>query len=218
MPAQTMPSQADRPNVMGTRHVVVAGHSMAAQAAFQVLEAGGNAIDAGVAGGLALNVLESEFASFAGVAPIILYLAETNEVVTISGLGGWPRAASCEFFQEHHNGTIPHGVLRTVVPAAPDAWITALKDYGTMSFAEVAGDAISHARDGFVMYPLMAEVLDKYQDRTRQRPANAEVYLPGGKPPAVGDIFYQTDLAASLQYMADEETTPPAFSVANGPM
>src|SRR5438270_11235922 len=83
-----------RPVVMGTRHMAVAGHYLAAHAAFQILEAGGNAVDAGAAAGIALGVLQSDMVNVAGVAPIILYLADRREVITISGLGCWPRAAS----------------------------------------------------------------------------------------------------------------------------
>ena len=135
-----------RPEIMGTRHVAAAGHYLAVQAAFQILEAGGNAVDAGVAGGLALGVVESEMVGVAGVAPILIYLAERDEVLTISGVGTWPRAASCELFQQDHGGAIPRGILRTVVPAAPDAWITALERFGSMSFGDVAAAAIELAR------------------------------------------------------------------------
>lgn len=185
--------------------MIVAGHYLAAQVGFKILEAGGNAVDAGVASGLTLGVVQSEFVSIAGVAPIIIYVAETDEVVTISGLGPWPKAASLDLFVDGHGGSIPPGLLRTVVPAAPDAWITALHRYGTMSFADVAGEAIELARDGFVVYPLMAEIIDMLADDYRRWPSNTEIYLPGGKPPKVGDMFVQTDLAATLQYMVDEE-------------
>ena len=138
MSDQATLSRPHRPNIVGTRHVVASGHYMASLAAFEVLEAGGNAIDAGVAGGLALGVLESALVSVAGVAPIMIYLADSREVITISGLGTWPKAASCAYFQDKHGGAIPKGVERTVVPAAPDAWITALERYGTMRFGDVA--------------------------------------------------------------------------------
>ncbi len=198
-------SQPHRPNIMGTRHVIVAGHHLGAQAGFQVLEAGGNAVDAGVAAGLTMNVVESEMASFGGVAPIILYLAETDEVVTISGLGPWPKAASCEYFQTNHGGRIPTGILRTVVPAAPDAWITALERWGTMSFGEVAAAAIRIAREGFVMYPLMADWIAKEADTLRQWPTNTAMYLPEGRPPRVGEVLKHEDLSRTLQFLADEE-------------
>ncbi|MBV9826437.1 MAG: gamma-glutamyltransferase, partial [Alphaproteobacteria bacterium] len=77
--------------------------------------------------------------------------------------------------------------------------------YGTMSFGDVAAAATRLARDGFPMYPLMHESLKKQADRLAEWPSSAEVFLPGGKPPASGEVFRQTDLGASLQYMIDEE-------------
>ncbi len=194
-----------RPPIAATRHAIAAGHYLAATAGFAVLEAGGNAIDAGVAAGLALGVVQSDLVNIAGVAPILIYSAETRAVLTIAGLGPWPKALDPEFFQREHGGKIPRGVLRTVVPAAPDAWITALEGWGTMPFGEVAAAAIRLARDGFPMYPLMAESLARHAPQLRQWPSSAAVYLPEGRVPAVGEIFRQSDLAAALQYMADEE-------------
>ena len=65
----------NRLSIMGTRHVVSAGHYLAAHAGFEVLEAGGNAIDAGVAAGIAIGVLQTDKVNFAGVAPQIIYTA-----------------------------------------------------------------------------------------------------------------------------------------------
>src|SRR5436853_2288597 len=146
---------AYRPTIAVTRHAIAAGHYLATTAGFDVLQAGGNAIDAGVAAGIALGVLQTDLVNVAGVAPIMIYHAEKREVVTIAGLGYWPRALDPELFMREHGGKIPLGVLRTVVPAAPDAWITALRRYGTMSFGEVAAAATRLARHGFPLYPLM---------------------------------------------------------------
>src|SRR5437763_2092396 len=201
----TAHNTALRPAIAVTRHAIAAGHYLAATAGFDILQAGGNAIDAGVAAGIALGILQIDLVDFAGVAPIMIYHAESREVVTIAGLGPWPKALDPEFFMRHHGGKIPVGVLRTVVPAAPDAWITALRRYGTMSFGEVAAAAIRLARDGFPMYPLMAASLEKHAERHASWPSSAAVYLPGGRVPQPGDIFRQGDLGASLQYMADEE-------------
>ena len=196
---------AHRPTIAVTRHAIAAGHYLAATAGFAILEAGGNAIDAGCAAGIALGVLQSDLVDVAGVAPIMIYLAEKREVVTIAGLGAWPRALDPELFMREHGGKIPKGVLRTVVPAAPDAWITALKRWGTMSFGAVAAAAIRLARDGFPMYPLMEASLKRHEADHRGWPSSAAIFLPNGRVPEAGDIFRQTDLAASLQYMADEE-------------
>lgn len=194
-----------RPNVMAHRHVVVSGHYWASQAGLQILEAGGNAIDAGVATGLAIDVLESQFVGFGGVAPIMIHLAEANAVVTINGVGPWPRAASAAYFRDRYNGRIPDGLLHTVVPAAPANWIAALARYGTMSFADVAAAAIRFACDGFPTYPFFTEIIAAKQDEIRAWPTTAAIFLPDGQPPRVGARFVQADLARSLQHLADQE-------------
>lgn len=194
-----------QPMITGARHMISAGHYLATEAGHAILQAGGNAVDAGVAAGIALGVVHSDQVQFSGVAPMLVYLAERDEVVAISGLGGWPRAARLETFAADHAGAIPLGLLRTVVPAAPDAWILALERYGTMSFGEVASAAIRYAREGFTMHPVMAFYIAKNADNYRRWDANAAIWLPNGQPPREGELFVQTDLARSIQYMADEE-------------
>ena len=194
-----------QPVINGTRYMVSAGHFLATQAGFDILEAGGNAVDAGVAAGMALGVVHSDMVQFAGVAPIMIYMAEQDEVVTISGLGWWPKSANIDRFVKEFDGTVPIGLLRTVVPSAPDAWITALRKYGTMSFGDVAAASIRYARDGFSMHHVMRDYIVAHDDTYRKWDANAAIYLPGGRPPHVGENFVQTDLAGSIQYMVDEE-------------
>ena len=89
---EAVPAHRDRR--AGHSHAVAAGHPLAALAAHRILEAGGNAVDAGVAAGICLGVVHSDIVSFAGVAPLMIYEAGRREVTTISGLGVWPRAAS----------------------------------------------------------------------------------------------------------------------------
>jgi gamma-glutamyltranspeptidase / glutathione hydrolase len=195
------------PRIIGTRHMVSSANYLAAQVGFEILEAGGNAIDAGVAGGIALGVLQCEYVHFAGVAPIMIRLAATGETVSISGLGPWPRLASASWFREHQGGRILSNIKRTVVPAAPDAWITALERYGTMSFAEVAAAAIRFGREGFGLQSISHEVMTEATETIRRYPQNAAIYMPDGEVPQPGTRFFQTDLANSIQYMADEEAT-----------
>ncbi|MSO53902.1 MAG: gamma-glutamyltransferase family protein [Rhodospirillales bacterium] len=199
------PPRPSRTNVMATRHVVSAGHYLAAHAGFMVLEAGGNAVDAGVTTGIALNVLESQMCCFSGVAPTIVYIAETNEVVTIDGLGGWPQAASCEYFIERGHKVVPEGILQTVIPAACDAWVTLLERWGTISFADAAQAAIRFARDGFPMHPQMSARVKEQEIDFRGIPQNEAIYLPGGRAPEPGEIFFQKDLGKTLQFLVDEE-------------
>ncbi len=194
-----------RPTLTGARHMISAGHYSAAHAGFQILEAGGNAIDAGVAAGIALGILQTDRVNFAGVAPIMIYLAEKREVINIDGLGTWPRAASLQYFNDKHGGRMPPGILRTVMPAAPASWIAALEHYGTRSFGEVAREAVRLAREGFAMHDFMAEYIADHVEGYQRWPASSAVFLPHGRAPAVGERFVQSELAASLQYMIDEE-------------
>jgi gamma-glutamyltranspeptidase/glutathione hydrolase len=217
MPFAISPSQPQRPNVMAKRHAVASGHYWASQAGFQILEAGGNAIDAGVATGIALNVLESEMCVFGGVAPTMIYLAEQNKAISFSGVGAWPQRATSEYFHQHHAGKVPFGILYSVVPATPDIWLTALEKYGTMSFGEVAASAIRFARDGFPMYPLFREqLLDRAEIMRATQPTTAAVYLPGGKVPELGELFVQADLGSMLQFLADEESASKSKGRAEG--
>ena len=134
---------------IGTRWAVAAGHPLAAEAGARMLGNGGNAVDAGVAAGFTLGVVHMDMVSVAGVAPILVHGAGTGQTWQVSGVGPYPRASSREYFMTRHGGQIPPGLARTVVPAAPDAWCTALERWGTMSFADVAAAAIEHASRGF---------------------------------------------------------------------
>ena len=194
-----------QPMVIGHRYMASAGQYLATQAAHAILEAGGNAIDAGVAAGISLGVVHSDQVQFSGVAPMLIYLAERDEVVSIAGLGWWPKALQLENLVREHNGRIPMGLQRTVVPAAPDAWILALQRYGTMSFGDVASFAIRYAREGFAVHAVMATFLaDKVEDY-RRWPSNIAIYHKDGEPLREGDLLVQADLARTIQYMADEE-------------
>jgi gamma-glutamyltranspeptidase / glutathione hydrolase len=194
-----------QPMVIGHHYMASAGQYLATEAAHAILSAGGNAIDAGVAGGIALGVVHSDQVQFSGVAPMLIYLADRDETVSIAGLGWWPKALNVEKFIRDHNGTIPMGILRTVVPAAPDAWILALQRYGTMSFGEVAAPAIRYARDGFPVHAVMATFLQDKAEDYRRWPQNVAIWHRDGAPLREGDRLVQADLARTIQYMADQE-------------
>ena len=193
------------PVTRGHHYVVSAGHELAALAAFEALENGGNAIDAGVAAILTLGVVYSDQVSVAGVAPMIIRFAETGEIVTIAGVGGWPRALDPDAFIERHGGEVPLGVRRTVVPAAPDACLQALERWGTMTFRDVAARAVRYASQGFPRHPVMLDYVRRYADDMRHWPENVAIWMPGGEVPAPGDRLVQADLGRVLQFLCDEE-------------
>ena len=190
---------------IGTRWAVAAGHSLAAEAGARVLGAGGNAIDAGVAAGITLGVVHPDMVSVAGVAPILVHVARTGETWQVSGVGPYPRASSREYFMTRHGGQIPPGLARTVVPAAPDAWCTALERWGTMSFADAATPAIEHAERGFAVSAFSAYQMGTNAAKYRRWPTSTALYLREGRAYRMGEVLVQRELADTLKRMTAAE-------------
>ena len=195
-----------RPPLLARRQMAVSGHSLATHAAMRLLDHGGNAVDAGLAGMLCLAVVQPDMVSFAGVAPMIIHAAKDNATKTVTGLGTWPKTASTEYFLEHHAGQLPEGILRTVVPAAPDACIRALEAFGSMRFADIAADALDLAENGFPVHRFLENGIRESEKGYRQWPENASIFLPGGSVPKTGETFFQKDLADTIRAMAEAET------------
>jgi gamma-glutamyltranspeptidase/glutathione hydrolase len=194
-----------RPAIQARHFAASSGHYLASAAAVRILVRGGNAIDAGVAAGICLNVLLPDLTSFGGVAPVIVYHRASGELRSISGLGWWGKRASIDVFLREEGGEIPLGVRRSVVPGAPAAWLTALARYGTMSFAEVVAPALELCERGFPVYPSLHRNLAKEAEVLRQWPSTATIFLPSGTVPEVGDVLYQRDLARTFRRLIAAE-------------
>ena len=192
-----------RPSFRGKRYLVSSLHYLATMAGVRILESGGNAADAGVATGICINVLQPGSAHFGGVAPIIYCPASGEPVETISGLGRWPHAATMDYFHEHHDGDLPAGILRTVMPAAPDGWLTALARFGTMTFEEVIQPALDLVENGRPVDDQFYGLVSG--DGVRNCPTTAASYNPGGHVPQIGEIFVQKDLAETFKRMIEAE-------------
>ena len=190
---------------IGARWAVAAGHPLAAAAGARVLQAGGNAIDAGIAAGLCLGVVHPDMVSFAGVAPILVHRARTRETWQVAGVGPYPRALTLEYFRERYGGQIPPGVPRSVVPAAPDAWLTALARWGTLSFAEVVAPALECAERGFPISHFTAHQMAGHEATYRQWPTSAALFLRDGRPLRAGEILVQQELAQTIRGMMRAE-------------
>src|SRR5262249_10947606 len=191
--------------VMGRRWMVVAGHPLAAQAAARILEAGGNAVDAGCAAGMMLGVVHPDMVSFAGVAPILVHLAKSRETFEGSGVGPYPQRATAHFYRERPRGQIPSGLRRTVVPASRDAWCTALERWGTKTFGEVAAPAMECAEHGFPLSLFSAYQLGRAADKVRRYPTSAAIYLKDGQAPPPGHLIVEAELAQTIKTMAAAE-------------
>ncbi|MDB5810043.1 MAG: hypothetical protein JWN94_2165 [Betaproteobacteria bacterium] len=195
-----------RPTVIGRQQAIACGHYLAALASMRVLDAGGNAVDAGVTAAMALAVLQPDIVSFAGVAPTLIYVAKEDRVVSLAGLGYWPAATDLNRLIAAGDGkSVPEGLLRTVMPAAPATHIQALRRWGTISFEQAATAAMELARDGFAVYPFLANNFNGAQDQYRRWPSSASIFVPNDTPPRYGELFRQTDLGRSIAGMIEAE-------------
>src|SRR4051812_6770342 len=177
---------------MCSQEAASTGHYLATQAAMEILVQGGNAVDAGVAAGLALGVVEASHVSVGGVAPIIIKMADAAAPVTIAGLGVWPRKADCAALRQRFGNAVPRGVLRTVTPAAPAAWIEALRRFAPMSSAAAAAPATRPARAASPATQLSHDPTRGGMTPLAPWPPSAALLLPGGRPPQVGTLFVNT--------------------------
>ena len=200
------PRTSERPPILARRYAVASGHYLATEAAMRIFRQGGNAIDAGVAAGICIDVLLPDLCSFGGVAPIMIHHARTGETLTISGLGKWGKSASLQHFIDHEDGKLPTGAKRSIVPGAPDAWLTALARYGKLTFAEVVQPAIELCEGGFVVYPSLHRNLAKAEARIAGWPSSASIFLHDGKAPESGRVLFQHDLAHTFRRMIAAES------------
>ncbi len=195
-----------RPELLGTFGVVATTHWLGTATGMAVLEKGGNAFDAAVATGFALQVVEPHLNGPGGDMPAIFHVAGEDSPRVLCGQGPIPAAATIGKFEELGLDLIPgSGLLCAVVPGAFDAWLTLLRDHGTMSLAEALGPAIALARDGYPVVPRITATIDTVRELfATEWKTSAALYLPGGKPPAPGTIFSNPTMAETYARIVAE--------------
>jgi gamma-glutamyltranspeptidase/glutathione hydrolase len=169
-----------------------------------VLERGGNAFDAAVAAGLALEVVEPHLNGPGGEVPILLHSVDEGGVVVIDGQGPAPAAATIERFTSRDIDLIPGtGLSAACVPGAIGAWLLLLERFGTMNVADAFSYAIGLARDGYPLVPRIASTIAAMESTFREQwPSSAELYLSDGLPRA-GALFRNPTLASFFQGLVD---------------
>ena len=196
---------ATRPVLRGTLGMVAAGHYLAAAIGLNVLEKGGNAVDAGVAAGFAVALLKPQSVGIGGEVPILIHMAGQNRTVAINGQGWAPRAATIDWFRSRGISLIPSdGFLPATVPAQFASWCTALQHFGTASLADVLGPAVDLAEGGFPMYAALHNAILKVAGRySAEWPTSAALYLQGGRPAAEGTLIRNPEWSRTLKGAID---------------
>ncbi|MFD7460842.1 MULTISPECIES: gamma-glutamyltransferase family protein [unclassified Streptomyces] len=194
-----------RPTLQGTFGMVSSTHWLASQSAMAVLEDGGNAYDAAVAGAFVLHVVEPHLNGPAGEVPILLAPAG-GEVRVLCGQGVAPAGATVAHYRALGLDLVPGtGPLAAAVPGAFDAWMLLLRDHGTKPLADVLKYAIGYAEHGHAPVDNVGATVETVRELFETEwTSSAEVYLPGGKPPRPGHLFRNPALAATWKRLLAE--------------
>nr|MCS5658908.1 gamma-glutamyltransferase [Dehalococcoidia bacterium] len=183
---------------VGKNGVVSSVHPLASEVGINILKAGGNAVDAAIATGLALGVVDQANCGLGGGAFIVIHLAD-GTVHTLDGREMAPSRAHRDMYIK--DGKVDsklsrHGPLAVGVPGVPAAYLKALELAGTMSLKEVINPATAIARDGFI---LDGTYIDRYKGAVKnlkKDPGSAEVYFNAdGSELGIEQIFKQPLLA-----------------------
>ncbi|GAA4848493.1 gamma-glutamyltransferase [Saccharopolyspora rosea] len=196
LPPRETPKQAE---AVGYGGAVSSVDPDATRAGIEVLRQGGTAADAAVAVAAALGVTEPYSAGIGGGGYFVHYDARTGKVETIDGRETAPNSAREDLFVE--NGKpIPFDEAVTSgrsvgVPGTPMTWQAALDKWGNKNLGDVLRPAERLARQGFVVDRTFHDQTAQNQQRFSAFPATRELFLPGGKPPEVGSVLRNPDLA-----------------------
>ena len=190
-----------RPVIMGRRGAVASNHPLATQAGLLTLQAGGDAVDAAVAIGATLGVVEPFMSGLGGDGFYHVYRKGTGEAVVFNGTGAAPRAATPD---RYSSGIPMSGPLAFNTPGTVGGWGAMHARFGRRSWPSLFESAISYAREGFGATPTYVNYAGEAAKLLNQDARSARTFLRDGKAPALGAVIAQPDLARTLQQLADE--------------
>lgn len=210
--------QGGRPDVQvwGKEAMVVSSVPLASLAGARILAAGGNAVDAAVAVGAALNVTLPDNTGLGGDTVMLVYRAETREVVVIDGYSKVPSDPNLRRLLEDLPGVKGNpdalreeprgrprprseGVLVSMIPGTPAVWTRAIERFGTKPLGEVLSPAIEYAENGFPINANLARSFENNAAVMTKYASTARVFYPNGRPLRAGEMLVQKDLAATLK-------------------
>ena len=189
-----------------TRGMVSSGHPIATEAGLNILKSGGNAIDAAVAVGLTLGVVDSHNSGIGGGCFLLIRLAN-GKFVAIDGRETAPSAATRDMFLRDGKGDTDlsqTGPLASGVPGEVAAFDYAVKNYGKKKLKELILPAAKIAEQGFVVNDSFAARLRSVSDDLAKFEASRAVFFRDGQPLISGDVLKQSDLAKTYRAIADQ--------------
>jgi gamma-glutamyltranspeptidase/glutathione hydrolase len=169
----------------------------------KILERGGSAVDAAIAANAVLGVTEPMMNGMGGDLFAIYWEAKTGKLYGLNASGWAPRGLTIEHLKAMDATKMPPaGIDSVTVPGAVAGWDALHKRFGRLAWKDLFQPAISYAGEGFPVPEVIASYWKDSADQLANDAESRRIYLPGGKTPAVGQVFQNPDLAKALQLVA----------------
>ncbi|MEL6534638.1 MAG: gamma-glutamyltransferase [Bacteroidota bacterium] len=194
-----------RSEVLAKNGMAATSQPLATQAALQVLQQGGTAMDAAIAANAVLGLVEPASCGIGGDVFAIVWDAETEQLYGFNGSGRSPMSLDIDYFMNKGMDEIPlFGPLAVSTPGTVDGWFMMHEKFGKLPMTDILAPAIAYGREGFPVSEVIAwEMATNYQNKV-DLPGFAETYLPNGRPPRKGEVFVNADLANTYELIAKE--------------
>ncbi|KFZ28285.1 gamma-glutamyltransferase [Pseudidiomarina atlantica] len=196
---------ATRSEAMAPNAMAATSQPLATQVALDIMQQGGNAIDAAIAANAVLGLVEPTGNGIGGDLFAIVWDAETEQLYGLNASGRSPQSLTLDYFKQRGLDKIPaRGVLPLSVPGTVDGWFELHEKFGALPMAQVLAPAIEYARQGFPVTEVIAYYFERNAAVIGEQPGFAEVFLKDGQPPQKGERFRNPDLANTLEKIANE--------------
>ena len=185
-----------------TMGVVVAAHPLASDAGIEMLNDGGNAVDAAIAASFVISVVRPQSTGIGGGGFMILHNANKNRTEAFDFRERAPARATAELFRDLPPKATIDGPMAIATPGLVQGLADIHAISGKLPWKSILQPAIRIARDGFPVYPQLAIALQERADVLRQFPSSTAIFFRGGQPYKLGETLIQSDLAATLTRIA----------------
>ncbi len=201
--ATPAPYRSGRSVVMAPHGMVATSQPLAAQAGLNVLQKGGNAVDAAIAANAALGLVEPMSCGVGGDLFAVVWDAKSKKLYGLNASGRSPYQATRKLFAERGLKDIPeHGPLSWSVPGCVDGWDELRRRFGTMPFEQLLDPSIRYAEEGFPVSEVISGSWQAAEGTLEAQPDTAKTYLIDGKAPRPGDVFKNPFLARTYRGIA----------------
>lgn len=190
--------------VTTTLGIVAASQPLAAKAGADILDRGGNAIDAAIAANAVLGVVEPHMNGVGGDLFAIIYEAKTGKLHGLNASGWAPTGLTPQLLTERGLPRMPNnGIFSVTVPGAVAGWDAMRSRFGTRPFSELLSSAIWYAENGFPVSEVIAGEWARSARKLSATPEAQATYFLGDRPPRFGEVFRNPNLAATLRRIAE---------------